>query len=134
MANAKRFTKLDANRGYWQIPLDEESQLLTTFNTPFGRFCYPVTPFGIKSAQEVFQKRMHQRFGDLEGVETDIDDIIVLADTEIRHDNRLHAVLDRCEKINLTRNKEKCVLKVKEVTYIGQKLTQEGIKPESRHQ
>ena len=77
---------------------------------------------------------MHQRFGDLEGVETDIDDIIVLADTEIRHDNRLHAVLDRCEKINLTRNKEKCVLKVKEVTYIGQKLTQEGIKPESRHQ
>ena len=32
MANAKWFTKLDAKRGYWQIPLDEESQLLTTFN------------------------------------------------------------------------------------------------------
>ena len=47
MANAKWFTKLDANRGYWQIPHDEESQLLTTFNTPFGRYCYQVTPFGI---------------------------------------------------------------------------------------
>jgi len=42
---------------------------------------------------------MHQHFGDLEGVETDIDDIIVHADTEIKHANRLHAVLDRCEKI-----------------------------------
>ena len=129
MANAKWFTKLDANRGYWQIPLDEESQLLTTFNTPFGRFCYQVTPFGIKSAQEVFQKRMSQNFGDLEGVETDIDDIIIHAETEIKHDHRLHAVLDRCEKINLTLNKDKCVFKAKEVTYIGHKLTQEGIKP-----
>ena len=127
MANAKWFTKLDANRGYWQIPLDEESRLLTTFNTP--RFCYQVTPFGIKSAQEVFQKRMHQHFDDLKGIETDIDDVIVHVDTGIKHDNRLHAVLDRCEKTNLTLNKEKCVFKVKEVTYIGHKLTQEGIKP-----
>ena len=38
MANTKWFTKLHANRGYWQIPLDDESQLLTTFNTPFGRY------------------------------------------------------------------------------------------------
>ena len=130
MANAKWFTKLDANRGYWQIPLDEESQVLTTFNTPFGRYCYQVTPFGITSAQEVFQKRMSQHFGDLEGVETDIDDIIVHAETEVKHDHRVHAVLERCEKINLTLNKEKCVFKVKEVTYIGHKLTQEGIKPD----
>ena len=84
MANAKWFTKLDANRGYWQIPLDEESQLLTTFNTPFGRFCYQVTPFGIKSAQGGFQNRVHLHFGDSEGVETDIDDVIVHSDTEIK--------------------------------------------------
>ena len=131
MANAKWFTKLHANRGYWQIPLDEESQLLTTFNTPFGRFCYQATPFGIKSAQEVFQKRMSQHFGDLEGVETDIDDIIIHADTEVKHDHRLDLVLERFKNINLTLNKEKCVFKVKEVTYIGHKLTQEGIKPDN---
>ena len=87
MANAKWFTELDANRGYWQIPLDEEIQVLTTFNTPFGRYCYQVTPFGITSAQEVFQKRTSQHFGDLKGVETDIDDIIVHA--EVTHDHRL---------------------------------------------
>ena len=73
---------------------------------------------------------MYQRFVDLDGVETDISDIIVHADTEIKHDNSLHAVLERCEKINLKLNKEKCVFKVKEVTYIAHKLTQEGIKPD----
>ena len=36
MANAKWFSTLNENQGYWQIPLDEESQLLTTFNTQFS--------------------------------------------------------------------------------------------------
>ena len=113
MANAKWFSKLDANQGYWQIPLDEESQELTTFNTPFGRYCYLCTPFGITSAQEVYQKRTSQHFGDLEGVETDIDDIIVHGETEAEHNQILEAVLARCEKIHLTLNKEKCEFKVK---------------------
>ena len=33
VAGATISSKLDANHGYWQVPLDEESQLLTTFNT-----------------------------------------------------------------------------------------------------
>ena len=55
VAGATVFSTLDANHGYWQVPLDKESQLLTTFNTEFGRYCYKRMPFGIKSAQEVFQ-------------------------------------------------------------------------------
>ena len=70
---------------------------------------------------------MNQYFSDLEGVETDIDDIIVHAETEVKHDHPLQAVLERCKKINPTLNKEKCVF---EVTNIGHKLTQEGIKPD----
>ena len=50
MASAKWFTKLDANWRYWQIPQDEESQLLTTFSTPFGISSYRITPFEVKSA------------------------------------------------------------------------------------
>ena len=50
---------------------------------------------------------MSQHFGDLEGVETDIDDIIVDADTEMKDDARLNSVLDRCKKINSTLNKGK---------------------------
>ncbi|XP_062570142.1 uncharacterized protein LOC134232211 [Saccostrea cucullata] len=77
LSGATIFSKLDANSGYWQIPLDEASQLLTTFHTPYGRYCFRRMPFGIKSAQEVFQKRIAQHFDSIEGVEVVIDDILV---------------------------------------------------------
>ena len=37
-ANLHYFTKLNTCHGYWSIVLDEESSLLTTFNSPFGRY------------------------------------------------------------------------------------------------
>ena len=77
LSGARVFTKLNANHGYWQIPLSKENQLLTTFNSAFGKYCFMRMPFGIKSALEVFQKRMSQLFGDLPWVEMDIDDIFV---------------------------------------------------------
>ena len=40
LSGAKVFTKLDANSGFCQIPLSEQSCLLTKFITPMGRFCF----------------------------------------------------------------------------------------------
>ncbi|CAC5397526.1 unnamed protein product [Mytilus coruscus] len=37
LANARMFTKLDANSSFWQTNLAEESRPLTTFNTPFAQ-------------------------------------------------------------------------------------------------
>jgi hypothetical protein len=91
---ARFFSILDANQGYWQIPLDDESSRLMTFNTPFGRYRFLRMPFGIHSAQEVFHKRINHLFEDLEGVETDIDDILVWGKTIEEHDQRLQATLD----------------------------------------
>lgn len=58
-------SKLDANSGFWQIPLSEASQHLTTFITPFGRFAFTKMPFGTASAPEVFQHRMSKLLQDL---------------------------------------------------------------------
>ena len=57
LSGATIFSKLDANSGFWQVPLSQESALLIT---PFGRFCFHRLPFGISSAPEIFQRMMSQ--------------------------------------------------------------------------
>ena len=57
---AKVFTVLDVACGFWHVVLDEQSSFLTTFNTPFGRYRWKRMPFGIKSAPEIFQRKMHE--------------------------------------------------------------------------
>ena len=67
LAEARVFSKIYANSGFWQIPLANDSALLTTFITPFGRFCFNRLPFGITSAPEHFQRRMSEILHDVEG-------------------------------------------------------------------
>ena len=127
MAGSTTFSVLDASSGFFQIPLDEESRLLTTFITPFGRFCFQRVPMGISLGPEVFQSKMQEMLKGLEGCEAIMDDTIVFGRTEEEHDKRLNAVLKRVEESGLKLNKSKCQMKKKEVKYFGHKISAEGI-------
>ena len=89
LSNAKYFSKLDAESGFWQIVLDEPSSKLLTFNTPFGRYKFNRQAFGISSSLEVFQRAMSQLVEDLYGVECIVVDILVWEGTIEQHDKRL---------------------------------------------
>jgi hypothetical protein len=128
MPNANIFSVLDANQGFWQITLDEQSSRLCTFNTPFGRYRFQRLPFGIKSAPEVFQKVTSQMLDDIEGVEVIVDDVLVWGENEKQHDERLAKVLDRARQRNFNFNKDKCHFRMTEVSYIGHVLSKDGLK------
>ena len=48
----------DATQVYWHVVLDLASSLLTTFNTPWGKYRWLRLPFGLKIASDVFQERL----------------------------------------------------------------------------
>lgn len=64
LSNAKVFSKLDTRSGYWNVILDKESKFLTTFNTPFGRYCFKRLPFGLVSTLDIFQRKIDDTYMD----------------------------------------------------------------------
>lgn len=76
LSGATIFSKIDANSGFWQVPLAEESRLLTTFITPFERYCFNKLPFGISCAPKHFPRIMNKLLAGLEGVMRQMDDTL----------------------------------------------------------
>uniref|UniRef100_A0A3P9HQ00 Gypsy retrotransposon integrase-like protein 1 n=1 Tax=Oryzias latipes TaxID=8090 RepID=A0A3P9HQ00_ORYLA len=131
-AGAKWFSKLDASSGFWQLRLDEESSKLCTFNTPEGRYRFLRLPYGIRSAPEVYHKTIHMIYEHIPGVETMMDDIIVWGTTREEHDKRLRQVLDKTREVNLKLNKDKCEFGVKTLTFVGDVVSEQGVKPDPK--
>ena len=93
IGNSKIFSKTDTNSAFWQRKLSEESKLLTTFITPWGRYCFERLPYGISTGSEQFQKFMQEKLEGVEGTECQIDDMLAHGETQQIHDERLQAVL-----------------------------------------
>lgn len=127
LANAKVFSKLDANSGYWQTPLAPESQDLTTFITPFGRFQFLRLPFGIATAPEFFQREMLRILEGLPGIACHQDDVVVFGRDQAEHDANLTAVLRRFKDAGMTLNPQKCEFSKRRVKFLGHILDENGI-------
>ena len=121
---------MDASNGFWQIPVDEESSRLLTFNTPFGRYRFTRLPFGIHSASEVFQFEVAHIIEGIPGAANVQDDILIWSSTKEEHYKRLKLVFDCLKRAGLKLNRSKCVFVATELLYLGHILTSDGIKPD----
>ena len=125
------FSKLDAKSGYWSVQLDEESQLLTTFQTPYGRYCFTRLPFGLKVSQDIFQLKMDQILENVKCATGISDDVVVYGKTEEEHDESLRNLMKAAADNGLVFNAEKCSIKTKAITFFGATYTPEGVHPDS---
>lgn len=134
LAKAKVFSKVDLSAGYWHVVLEEESSKLTTFQTPFGRYRWTRLPFGLNVSSEIFQKKLHNSLHGLDGVLCIADDIIVYGQGDDKetaykdHDEKLEKLLQRCREQGIRLNKEKSEIRTDEITFLGHRVTSEGLK------
>ena len=123
---AKFFTILDAVKGYHQCPLHEESQLLTTFITPFGRFKFLRAPFGISSISEHYDRRMAEAFEGLSQFRRIVDDTLIYYADETQHIEHVRQFLRRCEEKGISLCRDKFRFCQSNIDFAGFHITQEG--------
>ena len=130
MAGAKYSSKLEASQGFWQLKLHEDSTKYCTFNTTYGRYSFQRLPFGICSAPEVYHRAMEHMIEGVDGVRVYADDIVLWGATLDQHNERLIRVLQRIQEHGLKLNRAKCEFCVKEITFLGDKLSEAGVEPD----
>lgn len=131
LTNSRYFSSLDANSGFWMIPLDKASSRLCTFNTPMGRYRFLRLPFGINAAPEIFHSEMVRLFGDIDGLIIYMDDFLIHAENLEKHNKILERVLNRAKNVGLKFNKSKSKILKSEIKFIGHIFNSEGVKPDT---
>lgn len=122
-------SKIDLEAAYYHFELHPESRTITTFVARSGVYRFRRLMFGIKSAPELFQREMENLFRGIKGLIVYMDDLLIHGETVEAHDQALTEVMKRIEAMNMRVNAQKSVLGVKEVTFLGYHISEDGIRP-----
>ena len=136
--NVKVMTTVDMRQAFWMLKLDRESSMITTFETPFGRYRWLRLPMGLNVSPEIFASRVQAALSGLHGVHCIADDILVTGsgdDTTAAtrdHDANLLALLERCRQKGIKLNREKFRMNRPETIFMGFRLTPQGLAADRR--
>ena len=131
LAQSKWFSALDLKLGYWQVELDKESKLLTTFTAgPLGFYESERMPFGATNAPATFQRMMETCLGDLHlnWCLIYLDDITVFAKTQEEAITRLGTVFQKLREVGLKLKPSKCEVFKTSLLYLGHIVSEDGIR------
>jgi hypothetical protein len=90
--------------------LKKEDEEKTAFITPYGIFCYQVTPFGLKNAGATYQRMMQNCLGSQIGrnIQVYIDDVVITTRKEESLISDLQETFDNLNRYKLKLNLTKC--------------------------
>ena len=121
---------LDLAKGYWQIPMAEDSKDKTAFIMPFGLFEFEVMPFGLHNAPATFQRMINHVLRDCWSFSRAyLDDIVIFSRSWEEHLIHLQ-VLHSLKAAQLTINISKCQFGRSEVCYLGHVIGEGAVKPD----
>ena len=128
-ASAKFFAKMDAVNGYFQIALDEESSMKTTFLLPSGRYRYLRIPQGLNASSDEWCRRSDTVIDGLPWAKKIVDDILVWAPSLPELKTRVETIANNCKNLNITLSKKKFKIG-KQIQFAGYLVGENGVKPD----
>ena len=130
MNGMKVFTKMDLVRGYYQMPIAEESRPVTAFSTTKKHYQFRNLSFGLANAPAAFQRAMNTVLSEFpkEKVLVFIDDILIVSESVEEHMELVDAVLRKLEEVGVKVKISKCEWFEREVEFLGHKVSETGIR------
>ena len=129
LAGCKIFSKVDLVKGYHQVPVKGQDVPKTAIATPFGLFEFVQMPFGLKNSAQTFQCLMDSVTGQLTGVFAYINDVLVASPSAEQHERDLRNLFSALQRFGLVLNSSKCEFGVREMDFLGHRVTVESIHP-----
>jgi transposase InsO family protein len=126
----KYFQSFDAFKGFWQLPLSEESQEHFSFITDEGVYTPTRVPQGCSDAVMYFQHTMQKIFEEQfnKTLLLWLDDILSYSTTFEELLKNTQFVFEQCRKYGLFLNANKTCLYAEEIKFCGKILNEEGVK------
>ncbi|RWR99202.1 uncharacterized protein B4U79_01628, partial [Dinothrombium tinctorium] len=124
------FAILDLASGYYQVMVDEKSRDKTAFSTTSGQYHFTRMPFGLVKAPFTFNRVMEESLRGLpaETLKRYMDDLIAGA-SDFELFRKLAKTFEALRKAQLTLKLAKCKFAWTEVTFLGFRLSQNGLQP-----
>ncbi|KAG0435205.1 Retrovirus-related Pol polyprotein from transposon [Dictyocoela muelleri] len=126
---AKFFSTIDLNQGYYQVCIADEDVDKTGFKILNRTFVFKRMPFGICNAPATFQKAMNNMFRNLKNCIIYLDDILIYTKTIDEHYETLKEVFTIIRENNISVNFKKCEFANRSVEFLGHLITENGITP-----
>jgi len=121
LGDAKVFSTLECNSGYWQIPVADGDRDKTTFVCHEGAYRYIRLPFGLSNAPATFQRAIDMILGGLKWKSclVYLDDITVFSQSAGEHVEHVREVFAALRGAGVSLKAEKCHLFQEDVEYLG---------------
>ena len=81
LQHAKYFAIFDTSKGFFHIPLDQESKLLTAMLTQFDIYVYNILAMGLSNATDLFETFICEMLQGLNGCTNITDNVLVYGTT-----------------------------------------------------
>lgn len=123
------FSKLDIERAFHHIEVNQEDIQKTAVITPFGLYEFIRMPFGLRNAAQTFQRYIDNIFRDFTFIIVYIDDIAIASKNIEEHKIHLRLVFERLRLHQIHVNAHKCEFFKTEMHFLGHILSAKGIHP-----
>ena len=130
LKDAVHFAVFDSTKGFFHVPLDEASKMLTAMLTSVGIYIYNVLAMGLSNATDIFESCIHQILEGLNRTINTADDVLVFGCDYDSFKSNVISFLDQCVEKDLHLNPDKIRIKIPNVPFFGQVLTKEGLRPD----